>query len=67
MVIITLVFAAIACYEWNFLQRRRRKTRTFWIVGCFWAAAFLYLMLIYSLQRFPSPNRLIEAVFTFGK
>ncbi|CAG7657218.1 hypothetical protein ACFQI7_22505 [Paenibacillus allorhizosphaerae] len=60
MIVITLVFAGMAWYEWHYLKQRNRRTRTFWIVGCFLAAAFLYMSAVFCIKDFASPNKLIE-------
>ncbi|CAG7626338.1 hypothetical protein PAESOLCIP111_02819 [Paenibacillus solanacearum] len=60
MIVITLVYAAMAWHEWLYLSQRNRKKRTYWIVGSFIAAAFLYTSAVFCFKDFASPNRLIE-------
>ncbi|MCR8634397.1 hypothetical protein [Paenibacillus radicis (ex Xue et al. 2023)] len=65
MTTITIVFIVIASLEWNFLRHHQRKKRTYWLAGCSLLAAYVYIMLVYSVKSFPSPNGWIE--FVFGK
>lgn len=60
MIVITFIFSAMAWFEWHYLKQRNRKTRTIWIVGCFIAAAFLYMSAVFMFKGLISPNKLIE-------
>ncbi|NOU94561.1 hypothetical protein GC093_15230 [Paenibacillus sp. LMG 31456] len=63
MTAITIVFIVISLLEWDYLRHRQRKVRTYWMVGCCLLVAYVYVMLVYSVKSFPSPNHWIELVF----
>lgn len=64
MIIITLVFLGLSYFEWHFLKAHGRKKRTFWIIGCFLLAAYLYVSAVYSIKDLPSPNQWITWIFS---
>ncbi|WP_248927887.1 hypothetical protein [Paenibacillus hamazuiensis] len=63
MIVFTLIFGGLAVFEWNFLQYNRRKKRTIRIVYFWLGVAYMYVMAVYAMKNFPSPNRLIMWIF----
>lgn len=63
MIVITLVFVALALFEGYFLQYHRRKKRTYWIVGSLMFTSYLYVMSVYSIKNLPSIDKCITYVF----
>lgn len=63
MTVMILFFLLIFLYELNYLKKKNRKKRTFWIVWIVMSVAFLYCLSAILIKHLPSPNTLIEFLF----
>ncbi len=63
MIMVILFFMFILFYELNYLRKKNRKKRTYWIVLIVMSVSFLYCLSAVVMKDFPSPNIMIQFLF----
>jgi predicted nucleic acid-binding Zn ribbon protein len=63
MIVIALLFCCDLCFEWGYLQQKKRKRRTYLLVLGTAAIVFLVMETLYYFREQPYIVNVIETVF----